>query len=152
MFYVLFLMMPRLLKLLSVIFAFTLFYCVVGVHVFAADYSGTYAEEHSQSKIMIGAFNNSPRAFVQMFVLLTTENYPDFMEPAWNDSQATFVYFFSYMYLGVIFMMSVLLALTVSFYMEYTEKQVGSERKKEWKGLVKAFSIIDVNGKSFLCL
>jgi hypothetical protein len=41
------------------------------------------------------------------------------------------------------------LALTVSFYLEYTEKQVTSERKKEWKGLLKAFNMIDTKCLNF---
>ncbi len=79
-------------------------------------------------------------------MLLTTENYPDVLEPAWAHSKATFPFFFVFMYIGVVFLTSVLLALTVTFYLEYTEAQVKTERKKEWKGLIKAFAMVDTDG------
>jgi hypothetical protein len=98
---------------------------------------------------MVNAFDNVPRAFVHLFVLMTTENFPDFIEAAWAANRATYAYFFVFVYLGRFFLTALFLALTVSFYLEYTEKQVTSERKKEWKGLLKAFNMIDTKCLNF---
>jgi hypothetical protein len=100
---------------------------------------------------MIDGFQSVPKAFVHMFTLFTTENFPDFTQPAFVTNSATFVYFLSFMYVGLFFLMPVLLAMNVSFYMEYTEKQIRSERKKEWQGLMKAFSMIDKEGLRYKC-
>jgi hypothetical protein len=52
---------------------------------------------------MVNAFDNVPRAFVHLFVLMTTENFPDFIEAAWAANRATYAYFFVFVYLGRFF-------------------------------------------------
>jgi hypothetical protein len=82
--------------------------------------------------------------------------------PAYQHNQASFAFFLIFVYVGVFFLTSIVLALVgplasarssshhrysahphawfcrrlqiVSFYLKYAEKQVHSERKKEWKG------------------
>lgn len=146
---VVFSMAPRLSLVIGFIFVFILLFCLIGVESLADIYYGSFAAENLSADIMIDGFQSVPKAFVHMFTLFTTENFPDFTQPAFVTNSATFVYFLSFMYVGLFFLLPVLLAMNVSFYMEYTEKQIRSERKKEWQGLMKAFSMIDKEAKGY---
>ena len=48
-----------------------------------------------------------------------------------------------YIYFGVFFLQSLLLAIIVAIYLDRAGKTVTSERKKEWKTLVTAFKLLD---------
>lgn len=47
-------------------------------------------------------------------------------------------------------MLSLFLALIVGIYFEHAEVQVLGERKKEWKGLLKAFSYLDEDSQFYI--
>ena len=58
-----------------------------------------------------GAFDNFPRAFLRLFVLFTTENYPVVVTPAYEHNSASFVFYFAFVYAGVFFLTTMLLGL-----------------------------------------
>ena len=141
-FNIILMMLPRLVELYMALFWFLCFFGLIGLHIFADTYSARNADKMEES-LWVGSFDNIGIAFTRLFVLFTTENYPMFMEPAYADSEYSFVYFFVFLYLGVFFLNSIVLALIVNIYLEYADKQVLSERKKEWKGLLKSFTLLD---------
>lgn len=55
-----------------------------------------------------------------------------------------------YIYFGVFFLQSLLLAIIVAIYLDRAGKAVTSERKKEWKTLVTAFKLLDQDGKGYI--
>jgi hypothetical protein len=58
-----------------------------------------------------GAFDNPGTAFLRLFVLFTTENYPMITLPAWSDAKGSSSFFFIFVYVGIVFLDSLLLAL-----------------------------------------
>ena len=64
-----------------------------------------------QEPMWIGTFDNIGTAFLRLFVLFTNENYPMFIEPAHMSNPATFIYFFVFIYIGLFFLNSLILAL-----------------------------------------
>lgn len=62
------------------------------------------------------AFDNFGIAALHVFVLLTTENYPELMLPAFNITEWSFIYFGSFLYVGVFFLTSIVLAIVVDSY------------------------------------
>jgi hypothetical protein len=89
-----------------------------------------------------GAFNNVGIAFLRMYVLFSTENYPEIALPAWDNSRWSISYFVVFIYFGVFFLQALLLAVIVSTYLDRAGRTVTEERKKEWKALVTAFKVI----------
>eukprot|EP00043_Microstomoeca_roanoka_P010896 m.103027 g.103027 ORF g.103027 m.103027 type:complete len:1325 (+) comp15028_c1_seq7:250-4224(+) len=147
-FYVVSAMVPRLIKVFAMMVAFIGFFAVVGVHAFADDYNNvpdTYPQ-------LERTFDNVPRAFLRMFVLFSTENYPYVVLPSYQDNPASFLYFFVFVYAGVFFLTAMLLGLVVSTYFDFTAKQIHSERKKEWRGLLRAFSLLDTEGTGYVSM
>lgn len=55
------------------------------------------------------------------------------------------LFFFTALYLGQRFIMSIFLAATFDTFGKFTKKQVKTEKLKELQGLVKAFSVLDTN-------
>jgi hypothetical protein len=141
-------MTPRLLQVLSLLAGFILAFSMLGVALWQHDYQNL---DSTSSATFEGAFDHVPIASLRMFVLFTTENYPMIALPAWNDTHSSFIFYFIFVYAGVFFLTSILLALIVSLYLEYASAQVHDERKKEWKGLMKAFQLLDTDNRGYLC-
>lgn len=62
------------------------------------------------------AFDHFGVAALQVFVLLTTENYPEIMMPAFNVTEWSFFYFGLFLYVGVFFLTAIVLAIIVDSY------------------------------------
>ena len=128
--------------------SFILAFSMLGVALWQDDYQNL---TNTSSATFNGAFDHVPIASLRMFVLFTTENYPMITLPAWKDTPSSFTFYFIFVYAGVFFLTSILLALIVSLYLEYAGAQVHDERKKEWKGLMKAFQFLDNENRGYLC-
>ena len=53
-------------------------------------------------------------SFFNMFVLMTTSNYPDIMLPAYGENRLYFIFFGSYLIIGLFLIMNLLLAIVYS--------------------------------------
>jgi len=93
------------------------------------------------------AFNNLASATMHMFVLMSTENYPEFMIPAYTRNWTNFFYFGIYLYAGVFFLTAILLAIIVENYWDYSKLYVKQERKQQREQLAKAWNLLDPLGK-----
>eukprot|EP00730_Choanoeca_flexa_P007107 TRINITY_DN12280_c0_g1_i4.p1 TRINITY_DN12280_c0_g1~~TRINITY_DN12280_c0_g1_i4.p1 ORF type:complete len:956 (+),score=124.76 TRINITY_DN12280_c0_g1_i4:107-2974(+) len=139
---------PKLARVMSILAGFILVFAMLGVAFLQQPYGGSAAI----GSVFQGAFDHVPIASLRMFVLFTTENYPHITVPAWVDTRWSFLFFFVFVYGGVFFLTALLLALIVSLYLERAGDQVHSERKKEWKGLIKAFELLDERGRGYIDL
>ena len=75
-------------------------------------HSHTHTHTHTLTHTCLqGAFDNFPRAFLRLFVLFTTENYPVVVTPAYEHNSASFVFYFAFVYAGVFFLTTMLLGL-----------------------------------------
>ncbi|XP_023932786.1 uncharacterized protein LOC106174392 isoform X2 [Lingula anatina] len=152
----------KLGKVFFIIFIFIGIFSAVGVHVFSQSYhclstnssissndsnsNGSRCVEDA-SNVYTGAFDNIGIAALRLFVLLTTENYPDLMVPAYDKQHANFIYFGIYLYVGVFFLTAILLAIVVESYWAVAKTHVKRERKREREELVKAWNILDPLGE-----
>eukprot|EP00854_Cymbomonas_tetramitiformis_P002104 gene2104-2803_t len=83
-----------------------------------------------------------------LFVLLTTENFPDVFRPAYHlNVPIALVYFLSYFILGVWMLMSLLLAIIYSHYKEKHTDKMRRSQLSEQKSLLTAFIIMQDNGE-----
>lgn len=144
-------MMPELLSLFLWFFGcFVLWFAFVAVFLFADEMHEFVYESTGQPFEIPTAFDSIPQAFLRLIVLFSSENYPYLLLPAWASSTGSFTFFFSFTFIGTFFLRSIVLAYIVHIYMGVAKKQVAKERRKEWKGLVKAFNLLDHERKGFI--
>lgn len=84
------------------IIAYNIYFSWIGQKIFAGTLQGT---------LYMSNFGNS---FYNMFVLMTTSNYPDVMLPAYQMSRMYFIFFGTYLILGLFLIMNLLLAIIYS--------------------------------------
>eukprot|EP00043_Microstomoeca_roanoka_P013527 m.132621 g.132621 ORF g.132621 m.132621 type:complete len:1844 (+) comp15779_c0_seq1:152-5683(+) len=136
--------------LLLYVSLYVLFFASMAVHLFDEIYSKTCLDE--QSVNFTGAFDNVLVAFVHMFVLATSENYPDVMLPAFRYSWSGFLFFGLFVLLALFYVLPMALALVNDAFWRAQGLQWKKDRKKERKTLIKAFNILDVNSVGWLTL
>eukprot|EP00940_MAST-03C_sp_MAST-3C-sp2_P000709 g709.t1 len=76
---------------------------------------------------------------MNLFVFLTTANYPDVMLPYYNFSGMSFVYFFAFSAFGIFFLMNILLAAIFDSYNLDMKSKVTKQLKKRQQSLAQAF-------------
>ncbi|XP_071834733.1 uncharacterized protein [Apostichopus japonicus] len=146
----------KLGKVFLIIIVFILMFSAVGVNIFMSFYhcigqntTQTNCTE-SPNEIYTGSFDNVAITFLRLFVLLSTENYPEVMIPAYSQSKVTFIYFGIFLFVGVFFLTAILLAIVVDSYWEFAKKHVKEERSRERAELAKAWNLLDPLGKGSL--
>ena len=65
--------------------------------------------------------NNVSDSFYNMLVLMTTSNYPDVMMPAYQMSRMNFLFFGTFLLLGMFTIMNLMLAIIYSNFKNYFE-------------------------------
>eukprot|EP00466_Bigelowiella_natans_P014793 jgi/Bigna1/66636/fgenesh1_pg.2_\ len=98
------------------------FYSLIGVRIFAT--------------------SSMERAALSLFVLLTTENYPQCMDPALDISEWTIVYFWSFFCIAVVLIMSAVVATFIDSYKATICTQAVLERKEQMKTCLLAFDLL----------
>ncbi|XP_057304377.1 uncharacterized protein LOC130641552 isoform X3 [Hydractinia symbiolongicarpus] len=150
--------LTRMLKMLVIILAFIVVFACIGIHQYMEVYNEVYhQEENTQNSTLccvdkeeenpyIGAFDHIVIAMLRLLVLLSTENYPTFMLPAFRHNQANFFFFGTFVFVGVFFLTAILLAIIVDSYWLDAKKHVKKNRAKERAELAKAWNLIDPCG------
>ncbi|XP_033096631.1 uncharacterized protein LOC117100901 isoform X2 [Anneissia japonica] len=141
-----------------IIFTFIMLFSAVGVHLFMEDYQSIPEDYNctsenyttTETSVYHGAFNNVAITFLRLFVLLSTENYPEIMIPAYIGNHFSFFYFGIYLFVGVFFLTAILLAIIVDSYWEFAKKDVKKERARERAELAKAWNLLDPLGSGSL--
>eukprot|EP00118_Oscarella_pearsei_P004455 m.19116 g.19116 ORF g.19116 m.19116 type:complete len:1269 (+) comp27790_c0_seq3:144-3950(+) len=98
------------------------------------------------SSIYEGSYNNLGIAALRLFVLLTTENYPDIFLPAWTQSKLSWFFYGAFIYIGVFILTAILLAIIVDAYWTFSKVHVKEERAREREELAKAWNLLDPLG------
>lgn len=111
--------------------------CAVPEEKFKGPYVEGETETYNES------FRDPLIGMVRLVVLISTENYPDVMLPAFKANRANFLYFIVFIFIGMFLLLSVLLAVIVEFWLSYLKKTNDSEKRKERLGITKAFIWID---------
>ena len=93
-------------------------------------------------------FVSLPETCWQMFILLTTANYPDVMLPAYQMGTGYVIFFVGY--LVVFFFLNLLLAVTYSNYKKRVEESIGSYVHVREDYLQDKFFQFDVDKKGYL--
>jgi hypothetical protein len=120
-------MLPKLTDMAWTLLYTVLMWTVLGVIVF-----GSYCDD----------FSSFPRAFISIFVLSSTENYPDIMQQALELSPFSALYFVSFLVVGVFFVMPLTMGVVIASYEEQSKDQVLQDLKKSRAALGKAFDIL----------
>lgn len=97
-----------LLNVLVGILGYVMFFACIAVHLFAEIYHKQAEKESNEADSTndgVSAkyekeFDQVLKAFMRLFVLLTTENYPDVMIPAYKTSKWTFIFFSLFLFIG----------------------------------------------------
>ncbi|XP_074663159.1 uncharacterized protein LOC141915498 isoform X3 [Tubulanus polymorphus] len=137
-------------KVIIVIWIFILVFAAVGVHVYSIHYH--FPANRTEHNIYHGNFDHVGYGILRLFALLTTENYPAFMMPAYGANTLNFFFFGIFLYAGVFFLLAILLAIIVDNYWKLSKRHVKEERKRDRIELAKAWNILDPNGVGFISL
>lgn len=120
-------------ELLGFLCILLLTYALVGVRIF----QGMYPNDFSNS----GNFDDIPSALVTLFVLLTTENYPEILEPV-SSLEYSVIYYVSFFLILVLFVMSGVVASFVDAYRGIIITRAKKECDKESLALAVAFLLL----------
>ena len=105
--------LPPIIDMLGLLLFIMVIYSVLGFYLFGptTDQAGS------------PYFKTFFLSFINLFVLLTTANFPDVMLPSLNDNRWSFFFFFSYLMINLYFIMNLLLAVVYdTFTMEEKNK------------------------------
>lgn len=159
----------QLSKLFFIVLVFVLMFAAIGVHILmdVYDCNGPLGNSSSttlshgkivpcyvddEEIVYKGTFNHVGFGMLRLFVLLSTENYPEVMLPALREHSANFIYFGFFVFVGVFFLTAILLAIVVDSYWVYSKKHVKKERSRERAELAKAWNLLDPLGKGTLSI
>ncbi|CAH1261386.1 TPCN1 [Branchiostoma lanceolatum] len=151
----------KLGKVFVIILVFILTFSAIGVHIFMEAYHDNCTTDATTTiitctdnvtDVYTGVFDQIGTSSLQLFVLLSTENYPDFMMQAFDKDNAAFLYFGIFLYVGVYFLAAILLAIIVDSYWEFSKKHVKRERSRERAELGKAWNLLDPLGEGQLAI
>ncbi len=78
----------------------------------------------------------------QMFILLTTANYPDIMMPAYNCSAWSAIFFIIFLVIGLYFVFNLILAVSYATFQEKTKSKVLSVVTHRLEALDLAFTLL----------
>jgi hypothetical protein len=159
---------PKILNVLVLLFfhitffgvvAFVLFRGVEGTmgdHLHVSDLDRTkcnflhYDLGEPVSKVVCSTFSKNCKDYfgsfysstMQLFILLTTANYPDVMMPVYECQPYTALFFVVYVSIGLYFLMSLVLAVVYSHFADRTRKKFIKHHEKRKKSIDYAFQLL----------
>ncbi|CAE7587928.1 TPC1A [Symbiodinium sp. CCMP2592] len=97
-------------------------------------------------------FTSSLATFQEMAILLLTQdNYKDLLHDlSDHGGLASLLVFFTFVVVGVLFLMQLVLGTVIDTYMEEAQEELRSKRVKQAKGLMRAFSVLDLRKEGHL--
>eukprot|EP00041_Stephanoeca_diplocostata_P023758 m.590198 g.590198 ORF g.590198 m.590198 type:complete len:927 (-) comp22376_c0_seq10:1032-3812(-) len=87
-------------------------------------------------------FANLGDAYTQLFVLITTCNYPSVMLPAYTQTYWAFFFFFFYIIIGIYFMLNLFLAVVYRFYTLEERIRFRGRFLRQRKAIRRAFHVL----------
>lgn len=95
-------------------------------------------------------FSSLLESVYNMFILLTTANYPDIMIPAYEDNKMYALFFVTYLIIGLFFLMNLVLAIYYSNYKNRVENTINKFIDIRENFLIETFEIYDEGEKGYL--
>jgi len=130
-----FVTLGRLGELTAVFLIIIVMYSFLGVRLFSGLYDRQWADAAN--------FDSFETAMISLFVLLTTENYPNCLYPALAFNQAiAILYFWSYFSIMVVLIMSAVIGTFIDSYRETITTAAVIERKNQIKLCLEAFDLL----------
>jgi len=126
--------------LLMSIFIYVAFFSFIGFFLFKNTMEG------------YSYFKTPGTAFYQMFICLTTSNFPNVMLPAYYDNSLYAIYFIGYLIGGLYFLMNVLLATIFDNYKLRVQEKFEKRTESREVYLSAYFDKFDTDNKGFLNL
>jgi len=108
--------LPPIIDMMGLLLFIMLIYSVLGFYLFGPT-------EFSTGSPYFSTFTDS---FINLFVLLTTANYPDVMMPSYESNPLSAIFFISYLSINLYFLMNLMLAVV---YDSFTRIEVGKFKK-----------------------
>lgn len=126
--------LPHVLHVLFLLGLFLAFYaCFL---IFTLHDWGLGGEEAAES------FSSYPTSAMSVMVLLTRTNFPSVMTAAYTANRGTFLLFFPFLVLGVVFMMSIVLATVYNHYKLTLESESDDQQLTRETALNEAFELL----------
>lgn len=85
-----------------------------------------------------------------MFLLLTSVNFPDIMMPGYKESRLYFIFFFIYLVIGYFFLLELVLAAIYNAYRVHIEREVSGFIEKKDKLIREAFHLLDYQHHGYI--
>jgi len=115
-------------------------YAIVGTRLFYGLYDEKWRDD--------ARFDSFGLSLISLFILLTTENYPMALYPAYEYSPTiAIIFFWSFLLIGGTLMLSTLLGGVVESYREIISLQALKEHTVECMGVLRAFELLATYGK-----
>ncbi|KNC54869.1 uncharacterized protein AMSG_12359 [Thecamonas trahens ATCC 50062] len=131
---------PKLAEISVAYLALVLTYGIMGMNLYHSYYTSDG----------LGDFNSFSASCLAMFVLSTSENYPDIMRPAYDRNNVNVIFFVSYIIFSMFLLMNVVVAIVLEGYKAIREKKVSRDFIEETKALDVAFALLDVNNNGLV--
>ena len=87
-------------------------------------------------------FQSLSDSMVNLFVLLTTANFPDIMMPSYNENMAYTLFFISYLSINLYFLMNLMLTVVYKTFSDVEEKKFSALITGKVLAASKAFSLL----------
>ena len=137
--------MPHIWELLVLLVVVLTIWSCGGVMLFGrsetVDY---YSEDQLQN------FKNFPQAFIAMYVLFTTENYPDIMEPAYKQNKLYAFFFCTFLMLVMFFLGNLAIPTLYRAFKTNHHREALHGRILERTALLAAFQLLDIEKKGYI--
>jgi len=137
--------MPHIWELLVLLVVVLTIWSCGGVMLFGrSDTVNYYASDQLQN------FKNFPLAFISMYVLFTTENYPDIMDPAYEQNKIYSVFFCSFLMLVMFFLGNLAIPTLYRAFKTNHHREALHGRILERTALLAAFQLLDIERKGYI--
>ena len=120
-----------------VLFAFLVFSSWFGVLLYASPLPGSQGATY---------FTSLFETMWQLFICLTTANYPDVMMPAYTTARLSFSFFFTFIALGTFFLCNVVIAVVCNAYNAQVERDEEANAAFRASRLNQAFALLEGSG------
>ncbi|XP_065830706.1 two pore calcium channel protein 1-like [Oscarella lobularis] len=137
--------LPPVLDVMILLLMFITIFSVFGYYLFGHN---AYLKDQYTGDLRNWYFEDLNSSWVNLFILLTTANFPDMMMPAYKQSQFAALFFVFFLLFGLYFVGNLLLAAVCNNFNKKEKKKFGSLYQRQLRGLRLAFEILDKDNEN----
>merc|ERR1712142_1299025 len=124
--------LPPILDIMGLMMFMIIIYSVLGFYLLGP------TQDSSGSPY----FQSLTDSMVNLFVLLTTANFPDIMMPSYHENMAFTVFFISYLGINLYFLMNLMLTVVYKTFADVEEKKFATSANEKAEASSKAFNLL----------